>query len=105
VQPPTNGQPAAAPVNNVPVPQPDIGFDLGNQVSQSRLPSLLPTNQDQGFDAFQPLPDFNNGGGGSMDVLQDFDFDSFLHQDGDVGGDSFNFDTNFLDDNNQIGAE
>jgi hypothetical protein len=26
-----------------------------------------------------------------MDVLQDFDFDSFLHQDGDVG-DNFQFD-------------
>jgi len=36
---------------------------------------------------------------GSMDVLQDFDFDSFLHQDGGVE-DNFNFDTSaFLDDN------
>jgi hypothetical protein len=55
-------------------------------------------------DSFQPIPDFNPGG--SMDVLTDFDFDSFLHQDGDVGGDSFNFDSfNGLENGNEIGAE
>lgn len=63
---------------------------------------MLPTNSNQGFEPFQPLPDFNNGAG-NLDVLTDFDFDSFLHQDGDVGGD-FNFDPmNF--EENQIGAE
>jgi hypothetical protein len=36
--------------------------------------------------------DFANPNGGSMNVLQDFDFDSFLHQDAE-GVDSFNFDT------------
>jgi hypothetical protein len=41
---------------------------------------------------------------GSMDVLQDFDFDSFLHQDGDVG-ENFNFDSSAFLDENTIGAE
>lgn len=41
---------------------------------------------------------------GSMDVLQDFDFDSFLHQDGD-GNDNFNFDSATFLDGNEIGAE
>jgi hypothetical protein len=42
----------------------------------------------------------NNG----PDVLQDFDFDSFLHQDGE-GVDNFGFDTSgFLEDGG-IGAE
>jgi len=49
--------------------------------------------------------DFANPGNGNMDVLQDFDFDSFLHQDGDVVND-FNFDTSaFLGGENEIGAE
>jgi hypothetical protein len=49
--------------------------------------------------------DFANPNNGNMDVLQDFDFDSFLHQDGGVDGNEFNFDTtNFLD-GNEIGAE
>jgi hypothetical protein len=36
------------------------------------------------------------------DVLQDFDFDSFLHQDGE-GVDSFSFEAGFLEP--QIGAD
>lgn len=40
---------------------------------------------------------------GNSDVLQDFDFDSFLHQDGDV--DNFNFDSFPMEDGGQIGAE
>ncbi|TVY62892.1 Transcriptional activator somA [Lachnellula suecica] len=92
VQPATNGQAAAAPVNTgVPVQQPDMNFDMTNNMS--------------GFDTFQPLGDFTQPGNGSMDVLQDFDFDSFLHQDGD-GVDNFNFDASgFLDDGGQISAE
>lgn len=39
-----------------------------------------------------------------LDVLQDFDFDSFLHQDDSVG-DAFNFDTSFQIDSNEIGAD
>jgi len=36
------------------------------------------------------LPPF--GANPDGDVLQDFDFDSFLHQDGEMGGEAFNFD-------------
>lgn len=40
-----------------------------------------------------------------LDVLQDFDFDSFLHQDDSVG-DAFNFDTfQGLGDGNEVGAD
>jgi len=40
----------------------------------------------------------------NSDVLQDFDFDSFLHQDGENG--EFNFDTTgIFDPDNQIIAE
>jgi hypothetical protein len=51
------------------------------------------------------LGDFTQPGNGSTDVLQDFDFDSFLHQD-DVG-DNFNFDTSVfgMDDVGQLAAE
>jgi hypothetical protein len=38
------------------------------------------------------------------DVLQDFDFDSFLHNDGEAGND-FNFDPAQFLDSNEIGAE
>ncbi len=48
--------------------------------------------------------DFANPNNGNMDVLQDFDFDSFLHQDGeDVG--NFNFDSSAFLDGNEIGAD
>lgn len=48
--------------------------------------------------------EFANPSGGNMDVLQDFDFDSFLHQDGgEVDG--FSFDTNAFLDGGEIGAE
>jgi hypothetical protein len=40
----------------------------------------------------------------NMDVLQDFDFDSFLHQDGDAN-DNFNFADFGALDGNEIGAE
>ena len=46
--------------------------------------------------------EFANPGAGSMDVLQDFDFDSFLHQDGE-GVDTFSFDTSGFMDGNEIG--
>jgi len=35
------------------------------------------------------------------DVLQDFDFDSFLHND-ESGADNFNFDTSFLDNGEML---
>jgi hypothetical protein len=48
--------------------------------------------------------DFANPSNGNMDVLQDFDFDSFLHQDAeDVN--NFNFDTSAFLDGDGIGAE
>ena len=61
------------------------------------------------FDITTNVPKFNfpmefPSDANNTDVLQDFDFDSFLHNDGD--NDNFNFDTSgFLDDGNQIGAE
>jgi hypothetical protein len=92
VQPVTNGQPAPSTNTGVVSQQPDPlqvgGFGLA----------------DATFD-FQGSMDFANPNNGNMDVLQDFDFDSFLHQDGGVDGNEFNFDTtNFLD-GNEIGAE
>jgi hypothetical protein len=47
---------------------------------------------------------FANPNGGNMDVLQDFDFDSFLHQDGE-GVDNFDFNSFGPLDGNEIGAE
>ena len=47
--------------------------------------------------------DFANPSMGN-DVLQDFDFDSFLHQDGE-GVDALNFDMSGFMDGNEIGAE
>jgi len=48
--------------------------------------------------------DFTNPNMATTDVLQDFDFDSFLHQDGD-GADQFNFDTSAFMEDGAIGAE
>jgi hypothetical protein len=47
--------------------------------------------------------DFANPVNGTTDVLQDFDFDSFLHQDGEGGTDNFGFDTTFME--GEIGAD
>lgn len=47
--------------------------------------------------------DFANPAMGTADVLQDFDFDSFLHQDGG-DNDPFAFDTNFME-GGEVGAE
>jgi hypothetical protein len=48
--------------------------------------------------------DFANPNNGNMDVLQDFDFDSFLHQDAE-GVDNFNFDSSAFLDGGEINAE
>ena len=56
------------------------------------------------FAKFDYQMDFANPNNGNMDVLQDFDFDSFLHQDADAG-ESFNFDAFGGLDGNEIGAE
>lgn len=87
---PVNGQPAAPAPGITAQPDPlqgGMGF------------------QDNSFVDFNSSMDFANPNNGNMDVLQDFDFDSFLHQDGDTVND-FNFDTSaFLGDGNEIGAE
>lgn len=91
VQPIANGQSAAQPMSagiNAP-PQPDpvqAGFGMDNATAFDL----------QSFE-------FANPNNGSSDVLQDFDFDSFLHQDAE-GVDAFNFDTSgFLE--GEIGAD
>ncbi|PMD65837.1 uncharacterized protein K444DRAFT_624384 [Hyaloscypha bicolor E] len=90
VQPVTNGQPTGPAANIGVVSQPDPlqvgGFGLGGD-------SFGFSNEME----FAP----NNG---SLDVLQDFDFDSFLHQDGGAE-DNFNFDASGFLDENTIGAE
>ncbi len=48
--------------------------------------------------------DFTNPAMGNGDVLQDFDFDSFLHQDGGEA-DAFNFDTSAFMEGGEVGAE
>lgn len=49
--------------------------------------------------------DFANPTMGTADVLQDFDFDSFLHQDGG-DTDNFSFDASaFLHEGGEVGAE
>lgn len=84
VQP--NGQPPA-PMNNGVPQQPDPlanNFVMGD-------PNAFDLN------SFE----FANNG---PDVLQDFDFDSFLHQDGE-GVDNFNFDASGFLDSGEIGTE
>jgi hypothetical protein len=107
VQPVTNGQPAAAPTNNNIAPsQPDPlagGFGMGDTAGVSPSFKTITISTDFLKFEYQPM-DFANPGNGNMDVLQDFDFDSFLHQDGDGGVDSFNFEFSGLD-GNEIGAE
>lgn len=60
---------------------------------------------DSAFSNFETSLDFANPGNGNMDVLQDFDFDSFLHQDAGDNVGEFNFDTAGFLDGNEIGAE
>ncbi|CAG8957947.1 hypothetical protein HYFRA_00000289 [Hymenoscyphus fraxineus] len=88
-QPVANGQPPAPPANA--------------NVAASQQPDAI-----SGFTGLDNPYEYNMGFAdpqlGNSDVLQDFDFDSFLHQDGDV--DNFNFDTGFsMEDGGQIGAE
>jgi len=64
-------------------------FDVAVGVPMSLL-RFHGTNCRQNFD-------FANPNDGNSDVLQDFDFDSFLHQDGD-NDDNFNSGTSLFDD-------
>ncbi|PMD23726.1 hypothetical protein NA56DRAFT_716215 [Hyaloscypha hepaticicola] len=91
VQPVTNGQPTGPAANTGVVSQPDPlqGGGLGFDNPSFDFPGGL---------------DFAASNNNNMDVLQDFDFDSFLHQDGGVE-DSFNFDTSAFLDENTIGAD
>ncbi|CZT41636.1 related to Som1 protein [Rhynchosporium secalis] len=91
VQPVTNGQPPA-PANTGVVNQQSDPLQGGGLSFDS-----------SGFD-FPGGMDFANPNNGNMDVLQDFDFDSFLHQDGE-GVDNFNFDSSAFLDGNEIGAD
>lgn len=88
VQPPANGQPAAQ-ITNVP-----------------QTNEMYPNNFDvTNFNPYDPGPmGFNENHAPGTDVLTDFDFDSFLHQDVEVG-EPFNFDTSGLDFGESIGAE
>ncbi|KAH6683116.1 SOM1 protein [Halenospora varia] len=90
VQPVTNGQPPAPPANA--------------NVAASQEPSLQVGGFGMNENYDYQLPGFGESAGNNMDVLQDFDFDSFLHQDAD-GVDNFGFDSFPLDDGGQIGAE
>jgi len=65
--------------------------------------SVLTSMMQPDFSQFDYPLDFANPNN-NMDILQDFDFDSFLHQDGDAG-DNFNFDAFGGLDGNEIGAE
>jgi hypothetical protein len=109
VQPVASGQPAAQPMSAGinPPQQPDSiqgGFPMDSNADVSPRFHLRPEpvlNNGIQFDigTFQ----FVNPVNGNADVLQDFDFDSFLHQDGE-GVDNFSFDTSgFLE--GEIGAD
>ncbi|KUJ18053.1 uncharacterized protein LY89DRAFT_36187 [Mollisia scopiformis] len=89
-QPATNAQPPAPSANTTVLQQDPVSF--------------MDTNA---FDAFggNVSMDFANLGNGNSDVLQDFDFDSFLHQDEGVGDGSFNFDGFQGLDGGEIGAD
>jgi hypothetical protein len=91
-----------------PPPQPDpvqAGFTMDNSTAVS--PHCSPKyayvlTDEMQFDL--PSFDFANPVNGTTDVLQDFDFDSFLHNDGE-GVDNFNFDTTGFGLEGEIGAD
>ena len=71
-----------------------FGMDGGAQVRMVRTLHCTLAKKPQ-FD-IQNFEFATPAGNDNMNVLQDFDFDSFLHNDGE-GVDSFGFDTSFLD--------
>lgn len=95
----------SVPAPQIPVLQQDVsqnafGMDDNNMVrafSESSIKSLLISLQ------FGMGMDFTNPSLGSADVLQDFDFDSFLHQDAGEN-DTFGFDTSGYMES-EVGAE
>lgn len=92
-------------MNNGVTQQPDLMQASFPGMSDPNAVSLVPNSEIPLFTNVIQFDlnsfEFANNG---PDVLQDFDFDSFLHQDGE-GVDNFNFDTSgFLEDGG-IGAE
>jgi hypothetical protein len=66
--------------------------------------TLLTRNSKLTTVQFNMSMDFANPAMGTADVLQDFDFDSFLHQDaGD--NDTFSFDPSSFLEGGEVGAE
>lgn len=109
VQPVPNAQTAAPPAPTAVAPQghpdPSGGFGLDNNgmvslqaliVKRSLLTRNLKNFEIGNLDFANPI-DSNN-------VLQDFDFDSFLH-DGDAGGDGFDFANTFDIQGGEIATE
>lgn len=76
--------------------------DLGTGVSHDYSPSLASANSFK-FSDYGGL-DFA-GPNVNGDVLQDFDFDSFLHQDGDDANGGFDFNSFGPLDGNELSAE
>lgn len=74
--------------------------DIGTGVS----PNILHRNDITNSSKFGDYDLGFAGPNGNGDVLQDFDFDSFLHQDGE-GVDNFDFNSFGPLDGNEIGAE
>ncbi|KAH8808081.1 SOM1 protein [Xylogone sp. PMI_703] len=91
VQPVTNGQATTTPAN----------VNVTQQQPQQPDGGLVFNLDNTGFEMSNF--EFTGPSAGNGDVLQDFDFDSFLHND-DQDMQNFTFDTAFLD-NNEIGAE
>ncbi|KAH7355162.1 hypothetical protein BKA65DRAFT_581895 [Rhexocercosporidium sp. MPI-PUGE-AT-0058] len=92
VQPVTIGQP----------PVPTANTNVISQQSGSLQGDSL--NFDASSFGFPGSIDFADPNNGNVDVLNDFDFDSFLYVD-ENGVDNFNFDSSAFLDGNKIGAE
>ncbi|PQE21077.1 SOM1 protein [Rutstroemia sp. NJR-2017a WRK4] len=94
VQPVANGQPIpSVPNAGVSSAQPDMGFNMNDNqpVCIFSILQLLMSADSPQFDNFE----FQNPAG-SMDVLTDFDFDSFLNDTNGGDNDNYNFDPSFL---------
>lgn len=107
----TNGQlsaPAPAPVVAAPQPDPNQGsfLDDNSMVRHCAIGKQTPWLTIFQFGGMGSISmDFANPNMGGSDVLQDFDFDSFLHQDGG-DADAFAFDTSgFGMEGGEVGAE
>lgn len=89
-------------MNNGVMTQPDPlqnNYSMGDGPVSFSITRIPPNTNLIQFD-FQTGLEFGPG----QDVLQDFDFDSFLHQDGEDNN-PFTFDTSGFLDGSEIGAE